>query len=152
MIQAEQILELPVEALSDMLTESKTANFRAIDRLIQEWTTHANRFDHLGEALFIARQGDRILGICGLNRDPYTQSAKVGRVRRLYVMQNSRRQGIGRMLVHRVIQAAKDHFEWLHVRTSDPIAVQFYQSLGFIRCDNEFVTHTLQLTTFSFKE
>ncbi|HEY9661636.1 MAG TPA: GNAT family N-acetyltransferase [Allocoleopsis sp.] len=123
------------------------AGFRAIDRLITDWETGANRFDRPEEALFIARQGDRILGVCGLNHDPYIDSNQIGRVRRLYVMQDSLRQGIGRTLVHQVIEVAKLSFDRLHVRTTNPIAAQFYQSLGFMPYHDESATHTLNLTT-----
>jgi hypothetical protein len=36
-----------------------------------------------GEALFVARVGERVVGVCGLNVDPYTAEPRVGRVRHL---------------------------------------------------------------------
>jgi ribosomal protein S18 acetylase RimI-like enzyme len=155
MAEVQRIRYLPIQEFTEMLAESKIAGFRAIERLVTDWETGINRFDRPGEALFIARQGapqsgsgsDRILGVCGLNRDPYTDSSKTGRVRRLYVMQDSRRQGTGRTLVHQVIEVAKLSFDRLHVRTTNPMAAQFYQSLGFMPCHDESATHTLNLTT-----
>lgn len=138
---------LPTQEFTEILAESKMAGFRAIERLVTDWETGINRFDRPGEALFIARKGDRILGVCGLNRDPYTDFSQIGRVRRLYVMQDNRRQGIGQILVHQVIEVAKLSFDRLHVRTTNPIAAQFYQSLGFMLCHDESATHTLNLTT-----
>lgn len=146
-LEIQRIRYLPTQEFTEILAESRTAGFRAIDRLITDWETGVNRFDRPGEALFIARQGDRILGVCGLNRDPYTDSNQVGRVRRLYVMQNNRRQGIGQTLVHQIIEVAKLSFDQLHVRTTNPIAAQFYQSLGFMACHSESATHTLDLIT-----
>jgi ribosomal protein S18 acetylase RimI-like enzyme len=146
-LEIQRIRSLPTQEFTEMLAESKIAGFRAIERLVTDWKTGVNRFDRPGEALFIARQGDRILGVCGLNRDPYINSSQIGRVRRLYVMQDSRRQGIGRTLVHQVIEVAKLSFDWLHVRTTNPIAAQFYQSLGFMPCHDESATHSLNLTT-----
>ncbi len=147
MAQVQRIRHLPIQEFTEMLAESKMAGFRAIERLVTDWETGINRFDRPGEALFIARQGDRILGVCGLNRDPYINSSQIGRVRRLYVMQENRRQGIGRTLVHQIIEVAKLSFDWLHVRTTNPIAAQFYQSLGFMPCHDEAATHTLNLIT-----
>jgi GNAT superfamily N-acetyltransferase len=155
MAEVQRIRHLPIQEFTEMLAESKIAGFRAIKRLVTEWETGINRFDRPGEALFIARQGapqsgsgpDRILGVCGLNRDPYINSSQIGRVRRLYVMQDNRRQGIGRILVHQVIEVAKLSFDRLHVRTTNPIAAQFYQSLGFMLCHDESATHALNLTT-----
>jgi GNAT superfamily N-acetyltransferase len=151
-LQVQRVFKLPVEALAEMQTESQKAGFRAIDRLINDWMTETNRFDRPEEALFIARHTNRVIGICGLNHDPYADSIRIGRVRRLYVMQDSRRQGIGRVLVHQVIRAARPSFDWLHVRTTSPIAAQFYQSLGFTTCDREFVSHVLNLTTVHLEE
>lgn len=155
MAEVQRIRHLPIQEFTEMLAESKMAGFRAIERLITDWETGINRFDRPGEALFIARQcapqsgsgSDRILGVCGLNRDPYTDSNQIGRVRRLYVMQDSRCQGTGRTLVHQIIEVAKLSFDRLHVRTTNPIAAQFYQSLGFMLCHDESATHTLNLIT-----
>ncbi|MBE9178483.1 GNAT family N-acetyltransferase [Oculatella sp. LEGE 06141] len=146
-LEIQRIRYLPTQEFTEILAESKMAGFRAIERLVTDWETGINRFDRPGEALFIARQGDRILGVCGLNRDPYIDSSQIGRVRRLYVMQDSRRQGIGQILVYQVIEVAKFSFNRLHVRTTNPIAAQFYQSLGFMLCHDESATHTLNLTT-----
>jgi GNAT superfamily N-acetyltransferase len=154
--QVQRILELPVEALAEMQSESRLAGFRAIDRLINNWTAKTNRFDCPGEVLLIAQQDvsseftandNRIIGVCGLNYDPYVNSSDIGRVRHLYVMQNSRRQGVGRALVEEIIREAKRNFVRLNVRTTNPIAAQFYQTLGFTACASEFVTHFLDLKT-----
>jgi ribosomal protein S18 acetylase RimI-like enzyme len=154
-LEIQRIRYLPKQEFTEILAESKMAGFRAIDRLVTDWKTGANRFDRPGEALFIARQGapqsgsgsDRILGVCGLNCNPYIDPSQIGRVRRLYVMQDSRRQGIGRTLVHQIIEVAKLSFDRLHVRTTNPIAAQFYQLLGFMACHSESATHTLDLIT-----
>jgi hypothetical protein len=83
MYEVQRVLDLPVQELAEMLAESETAGFRAIDRLINDWRTGANRFDCPGEALFLAKQENLVIGICGLNRDPYTNSDQIGRIRRL---------------------------------------------------------------------
>jgi ribosomal protein S18 acetylase RimI-like enzyme len=138
--------DFSLDRLDAMIAESKSFGFRAIQRFADEWSSGANRFDRPGEALFIAKQNHQVVGICGLNIDPYAQSSAVGRVRRLYVMRNYRRRGIGRTLVRQVIAEAYLSFDRLHVRTDDPIADQFYQSLNFIpHLGNEYYTHWLNL-------
>lgn len=151
-IQIQKISDLPVQELSEMLVESQMAGFRAIDRLIKDWMTEVNRFDRLGEVLLLAWQADRVVGVCGLNQDPYVNLNKIGRVRRLYVMQDSRRQGIGRMLIHQIIRAAKPSFDGLHVRTTNPVAAQFYRAIGFTTCNDKLVTHALNLATVQLEE
>jgi len=71
-----------------------------------------------------------IVGVCGLNRDPYVDDPSIGRVRHLYVSPSHRRQGIGRALVRTVMDAASDRFRMLRLRTT-PVAGSFYGALGF---------------------
>jgi GNAT superfamily N-acetyltransferase len=131
---------------TDMIAESLNADFPAIQRLADEWISKANRFDRNGEALFVAKQGDRIIGVCGLNIDPYANSATTGRVRHLYVMLEHRRRGIGRALVERVIDEASLNFDHLHLRTHSNVADQFYRAIGFTsHYGDEYCTHTLEL-------
>jgi GNAT superfamily N-acetyltransferase len=142
----ENACDLPLAELTDLVAESTGQGFNAIQRLVEEWVAGINRFDRFGEALFIARKRDRVIGICGLNIDPYANSPTLGRIRRLYVLQDYRRQGIGRALVERVVAEALPTFECLHARTSDPVGDRFYRSLGFTACsDSENYTHELIL-------
>ena len=70
----------------------------------------------------------------------------MGRVRRLYVATDHRRQGIGRRLVDAVIEQARSHFERLRLRTPDEPAARFYEALGFRRVMRASkVTHALDL-------
>jgi hypothetical protein len=55
--EVQRIQYLPIQEFTEMLAESKTTGFRAIERLVTDWETGVNRFDRPGEALFIARQG-----------------------------------------------------------------------------------------------
>lgn len=153
-LSIENVCDLRLAELTDLVTESTGQGFNAIQRLVEEWVAGINRFDRFGEALFVARSGDgealsgrdRIVGICGLNIDPYTNSPTIGRIRRLYVLQEYRRQGIGRALVERVVAEAFPTFKCLHARTSDPVSDRFYRSLEFMPCsDSEYYTHELTL-------
>ncbi|WAL58660.1 GNAT family N-acetyltransferase [Thermocoleostomius sinensis] len=145
-LSIEQSHNLPVLDLGPLLQESDRSGFRSVQRLVDDWASGKNRFDQPGEAFFVATQDDRIIGLCGLNRDPYINDPSIGRIRRLYVKQAERRQGVGRALVQRVIAEACPTFKWLHVRTDNPLADRFYQSLRFLPCaDDKQVTHKLKL-------
>ncbi|MCM3628284.1 GNAT family N-acetyltransferase [Paenibacillus glycanilyticus] len=122
---------LIVENLKRLVDESTGEGFRHVLRLANDYEAGTNRFDKEGEALFIAIQHGEIVGICGLNQDPYSSDSRVGRVRRLYVLPSVRRFGIGRMLMESVIAEAKDSFQILVLRTDNPDADLFYQSIGF---------------------
>ena len=50
-----------------------------------EWESGANCFDLPGESLFVAIAEGLIVGICGMNKDPYLCDPLVGRLRHLYV-------------------------------------------------------------------
>ena len=151
-LRIQKVVDLEVDTLSEILVESKSNGFNAISRLITDWTSGSNRFDRPGEALFLAQLADRCIGTCGLNLDPYTQSVTIGRIRRLYVLSNHRRQGVGRSLVKRVISEACSSFEWLHVRTDSLSGDLLYRSLGFTPdLTSETVTHKLHLKTNSIE-
>ena len=86
-----------------------------------------------------AFRGDRLLGIGGLNRDPYINDPRAGRLRHLYVMKDERRAGIGRALVERILGHAGSNFDSVRLWTDR--AAAFYDSLGFDRVDGPKVTH-----------
>jgi GNAT superfamily N-acetyltransferase len=141
-----RLYDLPLDRLAELVAESEQAGFRFLRRLVEEWESDANRYARAGEALFAAVLGDRIIGVCGLNRDPYHGDTRVGRVRRLYVASPLRRRGIGRLLVATVIETARESFAQLRLRTDREPAARFYEALGFRRCEGEVgCTHTMEL-------
>src|SRR6516162_4861759 len=99
MIVIQPIDSLPYDGLSALVTEADANGFRALSRLLSEWRSGLNRFDQPGEALFIAADNGRVVGVCRLNRDPYAGDPTVGRVRHLYVAVDHRRKKIGTQLV-----------------------------------------------------
>jgi GNAT superfamily N-acetyltransferase len=130
-IAIERLTGSPAERVAGLVAESERHGLRFVRRLADEWATGANRFDRPGEALFVARIGDRVVGVCGLNIDPYAAEPKVGRVRHLYVLSGQRRLGVGRLLVSEVIEAARGRFDRLRLRSQNPVAAQFYEALSF---------------------
>ena len=140
------IVQLPPDLATGLLPTAQAEGFAALDRLGQDWQTGSNRFAAPGECLLAARWQKQLAGIGGLNVDPYDPSGQAGRVRRLYVAPEFRRQGIGRALVQTLIHRAIPRFTLLQTRTRDRAAGQFYCSLGFVPvADNEFVSHRLSL-------
>lgn len=130
----ERLTDPQPESFTAMVAESEREDWRFLRRLANEWSSGVNRFDRPGEALFAARVGREIAGVCGLNIDPYASTNSVGRVRHLYVLPACRRLGIGRKLVTVVIDAAQNRFDCLRLRTESPEAARFYERLGFGRC------------------
>ena len=124
-------IELPLERLQPLFAESAAAGLHHLTRLREEWQHGVNRFDHEGEALYFAREEERIIALGGLNLDPYSASPRIGRVRRLYVLAEYRRQGVGRTLMKRLIRDARESFAELRLRTANPGAATFFEALGF---------------------
>jgi len=142
----ETLRDLPPDRVRDLLADSEAAGSRIVRRLVDDWADGTNRFDRPGETLFGASVGGRLVGVCGLNVDPYAGDALVGRVRHLYVLTAFRGRGVGRQLVARVIESARDRFGTLRLRTNNEAAARLYAAIGF-RADggDSTATHVLDL-------
>jgi len=125
------LVALPEADLKPLLEESRMQGFEFVNRLAAEYANGTNRFDGPGEALFGVTCGGSLVAIGGLNRDPYAQHDYTGRVRRVYVLDQWRGQGVGRLLVERIIAEAREHFSLLTLRTLSEQADGFYRALGF---------------------
>jgi ribosomal protein S18 acetylase RimI-like enzyme len=135
-LRIERLNDLTSGLVAELLSENESFGSRIVRRLVEEWGNGTNRFDRPGEALFGAWVNGRLVGVCGLNVDPYAGNERVGRVRHLYVLSAFRRSGVGRQLVVHVIQAARGRFDDLRLRTNNPAAARLYQTLGFRSCDD----------------
>jgi GNAT superfamily N-acetyltransferase len=129
----ERLTDYSPDVLAALVAESEQAGLRFVRRLADEWAVGINEFDEPGEAVFGAWVGGRLVGVCGLNIDPWTPDSGVGRVRHLYVLAEFRRRGVGRRLVDAVITAARGRFRLLRLRTDGEEAAAFYERLGFRR-------------------
>ncbi|RKL64651.1 GNAT family N-acetyltransferase, partial [Salipaludibacillus neizhouensis] len=65
------------------------------------------------------------------NKDPFSNEQSIGRLRRFYVRREYRRNGIGSLLVKKIIDDAKRYYKILVLHTDTEQADKFYTSLGF---------------------
>ena len=145
-MRIERLLDLPAAHLAPLIAESEQAGLRFVSRLAEEWESGRNRFDRPGEALFGARTDGRLVGVCGLNVDPYAGEPRIGRVRHLYVVIAHRRHGVGRQLVGAVVAAAHGRFATLRLSTANPQAARLYETLGFRpRAGDGQCTHVMEI-------
>ena len=90
---------------------------------------------HADAAVFVAVDGDRIVGRLSLARDPHPASAHVADLG-LMVAATHRRRGIGRMLLDAAVRWASESgirkLE-LHVFPWNQPAIQLYEGYGFER-------------------
>jgi GNAT superfamily N-acetyltransferase len=145
------ILEIESESINLLAEESLSQGFRFVERLIREYRSGLNCFDQPGEVLLTASIQGAVVGIGGLNRDPYFNDPKVGRLRHLYVESVWRKHGLGRLLVAHLIREANQHYYLLTLQTDTPTADAFYQKLGFKTYPSwEYTTHHLQLKQMEY--
>ena len=142
-VKIEHVHDLQPESLAALIAESEGHGLSFVRRLADEWAAGVNRFDRPGEALFVARE-QRIVGVGGLNIDPYVAAGNVGRVRHLYVLVSHRRRGVGERITAEIIAAARGRFELLRLRTSNSDAAKLYERLGFRRTHDADCTHVMR--------
>jgi ribosomal protein S18 acetylase RimI-like enzyme len=140
MLSITQLHTLPPQ-LFDLEHEASTQGFKFLRRLIEEWHSGSNRFDQPGERLLMASDSGNIVGIAGLNVDPYAASPDTARLRRLYVANDYRRRGIGKALVGAAIEDAQTRFRAVRLSTDTAVAAKFYERLGFNAIADETATH-----------
>jgi GNAT superfamily N-acetyltransferase len=145
-LHIERLRELPAAHLAPLIADSERDGLRFVSRLAEEWESGRNRFDRPGEALFGALTDGRLVGVCGLNIDPYAGAPRIGRVRHLYVLIAHRRHGVGRQLVGAVVVAARGPFATLRLSTANPQAARLYETLGFLRrAGDARCTHAMEI-------
>ena len=150
-IEIKRIHSLPVEGIVPLVRESEEQGYRFLDTLVEEYQNGSNRFDLPGEGLFGAYDGETLIGIGGLNRDPFLFDPQVGRARRVYVLAAYRRRGVGKMLMEAIIHEARRHYKLLTLRAETAGAAALYEGLEFQtepRIEN--ATHHLQLTAHPY--
>ncbi|HEX6299191.1 MAG TPA: GNAT family N-acetyltransferase [Acidimicrobiia bacterium] len=129
-----------------LLEASLAEGHDLVRRLVDEWDDGSNRFNRPGEIALQARLGTKLVGVGGLNRDPYLDDPAVGRIRHLYVSPDARRQGVGRSLVLALVEEARPAFRQVRLRTGQPEASLLYLTLGFEESGDEpDATHEIRL-------
>jgi GNAT superfamily N-acetyltransferase len=142
-IAVRRLTRLPADIVT-LEKESVVQGFTMLQRLRAEWRVGGNRFDQDGEVFVGAFDGGRLVGVAGLNIDPYAGDPDVGRLRHVYVLQSHRRSGVGAALVRRLLSEAAGRFKIVRLWTGR--ASDFYDNLGFIPILQSNVTHQIALT------
>ncbi|MGN6395871.1 MAG: GNAT family N-acetyltransferase [Mucilaginibacter sp.] len=136
-----EVTELSFSAINQMLDESGRAGYQFIQRTIDDWQNQTNKFSGRGEKLWGLFLGSDMIGICGLNKDPYSREPNIGRVRHLYIMEAYRRKGYATLLINMILHEGKQHFNSLRLFTDNPAAAKFYEKLGFQSVNDDKVSH-----------
>lgn len=132
--------------IDSLVDESRREGYEFVQRTIDEWISGANRFSQVGEGLWGLVSGEELIGIGGLNIDPYVEEPGIGRVRHLYLRQAYRRKGCAALLMETIIRRARLHFHTLRLFTANPVAAAFYEQLGFEPFSGDKVSHVRAIT------
>jgi len=132
-------------AAGPILADAERQGIAFVRRLFEEWQSGSNRFERPGEIIFGAWQGEGLVGLGGLNRDPYTAEEGVGRLRHIYVLGSHRHLGVGTLLVRDLLRHAESHFRTVRLRAASPDSAAFYRRLGFAACDDPAATHLIRV-------
>ncbi|WP_099221477.1 GNAT family N-acetyltransferase [Listeria costaricensis] len=128
---------MEISVISDFLQEnyqvlvqdSVDDGYSFLQRLLDEYSNGKNRFDQKDEILLGMKDGEQLVGIGGLNQDPYNEG--VIRLRHLYVMRQYRKKGRGKRLVEELLERTAAPI--LTLRVADQAGASFYERLGFKR-------------------
>ena len=85
--------------------------------------------------------GDALVAVGGVTRDPYVNEPGLGRVRHVYVAASERRRGFGRRLLGALEARARLGYSSLRLRTDTQRAAAFYEALGYSRIEDADATH-----------
>ena len=129
-VQITRLHELP-PGIERLRADAARQGFRFIERLVSEWTSGTNAFGQPGERMLGAFADGMLVGVGGLNRDPYVNDPATGRMRHLYVHSDYRGQGIGRAIVDHLLKDARPTFSQVRLRTDTEEAAKFYLRCGF---------------------
>ena len=129
------------DVIKALVAEASAEGFQFIDRLVGEWHIGVNRFSKPGEKLLGVFDGQMVIAVGGLNRDPYAQQDHVGRLRHIYVHPGYRRLGVARQLVNALLENHHEHFERVRLRTSTTGASHFYEACEFRSIEEADATH-----------
>ena len=127
--------------LQSLIGESTRDGYTFLQRTIDDWYSGANKFDRPGESLWGLFIGKDLIGVGGLNIDPYTLTPKVGRVRHLYVRAAHRRAGYATLIMSKIMEEACGHFTVLRLFTDNAGASGFYEKLGFTKTGEDKASH-----------
>lgn len=137
------LTRFPPVGFAQLRADAEAEGYDHIERLANEWDDGSVRFQLDGEALFVALIADHLCGIGGLTHDPDLSPEEALRVRRLYVRPEYRRQGVGRVLLRRIIQHGLRHAPTLVANAGEPPAPAFFEASGFSPVEGSGHTHRL---------
>jgi GNAT superfamily N-acetyltransferase len=136
-------IQLPLDGFEPLAHEARAEAYHFIERLQEDWDANRNRYSGEGEVLLGVFCDGQLVALGGLNRDPFTDTPGVGRLRHVYVRSAWRRRGIGEALVAELLQRARLSFRETRLHADNPVAIRLYEGMGFTPFTGDRSTHRL---------
>lgn len=140
------------DGFDKLVHQSVEQNFNFLVKMQNEWRSGVNRFNGEGEIVFGAFDDDTLVGVCGINIDPYVDDPLIGRLRHLYVSMPYRGYGLGSELVDRCMQHGLIKFTCIRLKAASSHTDNFYRKFGFTRATHDSATHVISLTQYSYRK
>ena len=131
---------LPDQGFHNLAAEANSRGFNFVNKFQYRWEHNLCRFDRDGEKLLAISNGNTIIAFGSLCIDPYADDITIGRVRHIYVMSAYRKLGYGRLLLETLIEQPHP-FSCIRLRAGDEVAAAFYDSIGWLRTDDQDASH-----------
>jgi len=135
---------LPDQRFHNLATEADSLGYKFVNKFQHRWKHNLSRYDRDGEKLLEISNGNTIVAFGSLCIDPYADDPSIGRVRHIYVMSAFRKLGYGRLLLETLLEGPHP-FSRIRLRAGDETASAFYDSIGWVRSNDEDATHEAPL-------
>lgn len=113
--------------------------FDLLSTLAREWADGTHRFDGDGEALIAAFDGDLLVGMGGIQRDPSLADAL--RMTRFYVRPSYRRRRVGWQIAAALLERPESQARTITLIAPHAEAARFWEALGFMPDARDGHTH-----------
>ncbi|WP_442892738.1 GNAT family N-acetyltransferase [Cedecea sp. AS113] len=131
------------KGFASLKAQSVEEQYNMLRRLEANWLSGENRFDLPGEKLLGVFAREELVGIGGLNRDPFSADERAGRIRHLYLSPAWRGKGAGQQLLQALVAGGDHWFDFYNTHAPEH-AFRFYEAAGFQAVSGEErVTHRL---------
>jgi GNAT superfamily N-acetyltransferase len=133
-------------AIDPLEGDAEAEGYDFVEALVDQWARGENRFDRRGEVLLgcFDETARELIGVGGLNIDPFAEDPSLGRIRKVYIRPGWRNQGIGRLLVSTLVERARKSFRSVRLRAENANAARLYERLGFVAILDPNASHILR--------
>ena len=131
-------------AIDRLAEQARIEGFRFLDRLRQELAIDNGARDTPRAFFLVIEDESGVVGVGGVTEDPYAANSAVGRIRHVYIAAETRRRGLGRMLVAALETRACCAYAILRLRTDTEAGARFYEALGYGAVADSSATHVKQ--------